>query len=138
VHTASLRHALSLVLLRLAHLESAAPAGRAVDTAFVRFRAAVEHGFALNRNVADYAHDLGYSPRTLSRVTEQAAGLTAKEFIDRRVLLEAQRLLAHTERPANRIATDLGFSSATNFTKFFRKHTQQTPLDFRRHARADA
>lgn len=136
VHTAALRHALSLLLLRLAHLDSAAPAEGLVDTAFLRFRAAVEQGFMHGRSVASYAHDLGYSARTLSRATEQAVGVSAKDFIDRRVVLEAQRLLAHTDQPANRIATDLGFSSGTNFTKFFRKHTRQTPLQFRRHARA--
>jgi AraC-like DNA-binding protein len=137
VRTVALRHALSIVLLRLAHLDPAAPVDGVVDSAFLRFRAAVEREFAHNRNVADYAFNLGYSPRTLSRVTEQAVGMAAKQFIDRRVVLEAQRLLAHTDRPANGIATDLGFSSATNFTKFFHKHTGCTPLEFRRHARAD-
>ncbi|KOG90185.1 transcriptional regulator, partial [Streptomyces varsoviensis] len=68
------------------------------------FRAAVERGFATSHRVADYARTLGYSPRTLSHASLAAAGVGAKEFIDRRVVLEAKRLLAHSELPAARIA----------------------------------
>ncbi|MEI2816294.1 MAG: helix-turn-helix domain-containing protein [Microthrixaceae bacterium] len=59
------------------------------------------------------------------------AGVNAKEFIDRRVVLEAKRLLAHSQWPAARIATELGFSSATNFSKYFHKHTGAAPIAFR-------
>jgi AraC-like DNA-binding protein len=55
----------------------------------------------------------------------------AKEFIDRRVMLEAKRLLIHDELSAAQIATYLGFTSATNFTKFFRRHTGSSPGAFR-------
>ena len=97
----------------------------------MRFRAAVDRDFASVRRVEDYAHALGYSARTLSRATLAADGVTAKEFIDRRVLLEAKRLLAHSDQSAARIAAQLGFSSATNFSKFFHRHTGKSPLGFR-------
>jgi AraC-like DNA-binding protein len=65
------------------------------------------------------------------RAVRAATGETPKGFIDKRVVLEAKRLLAHSDQPANRIAHQLGFSSATNFSKYFQQRTGQTPISFR-------
>ncbi|AZS71972.1 AraC family transcriptional regulator [Streptomyces lydicus] len=92
---------------------------------------AAARGFTRSRRVTDYARSLGYAPRTLSRATEAAAGVGAKEFIDRRVVLEAKRLLAHGDQSAARIADRLGFADATNFSKFFQRQTGTTPIAFR-------
>ncbi|MGW4637892.1 helix-turn-helix transcriptional regulator [Sphaerisporangium sp. NPDC004334] len=136
VHALRLRQALGLLLLRLAYLESVTRSSpEPADAIFVRFRQAVERHFATSRSVTDYARRLGYSPRTLSRATEQAAGIGAKRFIDRRVVLEAQRLLAHTDRTVTQIAMDLGFPSAANFTTFFHRHAGRTALEFRQQVR---
>ncbi|MFF8908041.1 helix-turn-helix transcriptional regulator [Streptomyces olivaceoviridis] len=132
VHTAALRHLLAVLVLRLAHLT--APVGSPApepDATYLDFRDAVEREFARTRRVEDYAEALGYSARTLSRATLASAGLGAKEFIDRRVILEAKRLLAHSDRTAARIATRLGFSSATHFSKYFHQRTGQSPIAFR-------
>ncbi|MBO8186214.1 helix-turn-helix transcriptional regulator [Streptomyces spirodelae] len=133
-HTEVLRHLLGVLLLRLVRLagtEEQGPDAVTSSEPFRRFRAAVEKDFARTRRVADYAHALGYSPRTLSRATRAAAGLGAKEFVDRRVILEAKRLLAHTDRSAARIAAALGFADATNFAKFFHQRSGTTPGAFR-------
>lgn len=132
VHGEMLRHLLAVLVLRIAHLT--APVGSAPAEpcgTFLRFRDAVERGFTHSRRVEDYARALGYSPRTLSRATLATAGVGAKEFIDRRVVLEARRLLAHGDQPAARIAARLGFADATNFTKFFQQRTGLTPIAFR-------
>jgi AraC-like DNA-binding protein len=133
VHTAVLRHLLATLVLRLSHAGDQ-PAGartRPLPEVFARFRALVERDFARSRDVSEYAAQLGYSPRTVSRATHEAFGIAAKQFIDRRVTLEAKRLLVHDELSAAQIATNLGFTSATNFTKFFRRHTGSTPGAFR-------
>ncbi|MCB5910334.1 helix-turn-helix domain-containing protein [Streptomyces pinistramenti] len=134
-HVDVLRHLLAVLVLRVAHLEVPAHAADGsvceASVAYLRFREAVERDFAHSRRVADYARALGYAPRTLSRATEAAAGVGAKEFIDRRVVLEAKRLLAHGDRSAARIADRLGFADATNFTKFFQRHAGTTPIAFR-------
>jgi AraC-like DNA-binding protein len=135
-HIAVLRHLLDVLILRLAHLE--APESPAADSpaagpseTFLRFRETVERDFARTRRVDDYALVLGYSARTLSRAALDSAGIGAKEFIDRRVVLEAKRLLAHTDLAAARIAAQLGFSSATNFAKYFHQRAGQAPIAFR-------
>ncbi|WP_327702948.1 AraC family transcriptional regulator [Streptomyces decoyicus] len=133
IHLDVLRHLLAVLVLRAAY-PGGEPDGDGSCTAgaaYLRFRDAVERGFTRSRRVADYARSLGYAPRTLSRATEAAAGVGAKEFIDRRVVLEAKRLLAHGDQSAARIADRLGFADATNFSKFFQRQTGTTPIAFR-------
>ncbi|MFF6947438.1 helix-turn-helix domain-containing protein [Streptomyces iakyrus] len=133
LHTAVLRHTLTAFLLRLAHLAArSAPAlHRRTDSTFTLFRDAVERDFATNHSVSAYADALGYSRRTLVRAVRAATGETPKAFIDKRVVLEAKRLLAHTELPIGRVGAAVGFPDAANFSKFFHQHTDQTPAAFR-------
>ena len=132
LHTAVLRHSLTAFLLRLAHLAaSSAEAGRRTESTFTLFRDAVERDFATNHSVSAYADALGYSRRTLVRAVRAATGETPKGFIDKRVVLEAKRLLAHTELPIGRVGAAVGFPDPANFSKFFHLHTGQTPAGFR-------
>lgn len=135
VHIAVLRHLLSVLVLRLADRPGGRPSTAEDSDTFRRFREAVERDFTKTREVADYARNLGYSPRTLTRATASAVGTSAKGFIDERVMLEAKRRLAHSDEPAVRIAAHLGFSSATNFSKYFQSRAGQSPIQFRNAAR---
>jgi AraC-like DNA-binding protein len=135
VHLSAMRHLLAVLALRLSHSGTVeAPAGEANET-FRRFRYAVERGFARSRRVEDYAAQLGYSPRTIARAAFAATGMGAKEFIDRRIVLEAKRLLAHSDHTAAKIARNLGFKDATNFSKYFYQRTGRTPIAFRTESR---
>ncbi|MEU0781099.1 AraC family transcriptional regulator [Streptomyces sp. NPDC006173] len=136
-HATVLRQLLDVLILRVAHLGTPGDPGHAPSETFLRFRGAVERDFAHTRRVDDYAVALGYSTRTLSRATLDTAGVGAKEFVDRRVVLEAKRLLAHTDLAAARIAAQLGFSSATNFAKYFHQRAGQAPIAFRTAVRGE-
>ncbi|MBS1824040.1 MAG: helix-turn-helix domain-containing protein [Acidobacteria bacterium] len=92
----------------------------------------VESQFAREHSVRFYARRLGYSEKTLTRASVAAAGKTAKELIDERVALEAKRLLAHSGASIVEIGSQLGFSEATNFVKFFKRMAGVTPSLFRR------
>ncbi|WP_187774209.1 AraC family transcriptional regulator [Lolliginicoccus suaedae] len=131
-----LRHLANTLLLTL--LDIAPPdggPGPAIAPSTVdRFAQAVEDGFARTRSVSDYARELGYSEKTVTRAVRTATGLTAKQFIDERVILECKRLLAHTERTTGSIADSLGFSDVSNFTKFFAARAGMSPTEFRRSA----
>lgn len=133
LHTAVLRHSLTAFLLRLSHLaaSTAESVRQTSDSTFTLFRDAVEKDFASNHSVSAYADALGYSRRTLVRAVRGATGDTPKAFIDKRVVLEAKRLLAHTDLPIGRVGAAVGFPDAANFSKFFHQHTDQTPAAFR-------
>ncbi|MFI6851325.1 helix-turn-helix domain-containing protein [Streptomyces sp. NPDC050416] len=133
LHTAVLRHSLTAFLLRLSHLaaSTAESVRQTSDSTFTLFRDAVEKDFATNHSVSAYADALGYSRRTLVRAVRGATGDTPKAFIDKRVVLEAKRLLAHTDLPIGRVGAAVGFPDAANFSKFFHQHTDVTPAAFR-------
>lgn len=105
-----------------------------LPVAYTTFREAIEADLAASHDVTWYADRVGYSARTLSRACLSSTGQTAKAVLTERLLLEAKRLLVHTDLPAAAIATDLGFSEATNFGKFFSRHSGTTPARFRESA----
>lgn len=127
------RHLLAALVLRLAHLDTTGAGSLEPTTteAFRRFERAVERDFARTHRVEDYAAALGYSVRTLTRATRAAVGCGAKQFLDDRVLLEAKRLLVHTDLSATAIGERLGFPDATVFTKFFHRRANETPAPFK-------
>ncbi|MBI0296168.1 helix-turn-helix domain-containing protein [Streptomyces sp. PRKS01-29] len=133
-HVEVVRHLVAVLVLRLAHLPGAQSGDTAGSEAFRRFQQAVERDYTHTHRVEDYADRLGYSVRTLTRATRATVGCGAKRFIDDRVLLEAKRLLVHTDLSATAIGERLGFPDATVFTKFFRRRSGETPAGFRTRA----
>ncbi len=136
---ALLRSQLDALLIRLCliqeHDAQARGAAPVLMQRFRRYRLAVEQAFPRQHRVAQYARQLGCSERSLNRATMDIAGVSAKAFLSQRIVLEAKRLLAHTASPVSVIANQLGFEETTNFVKFFRRETTDTPGAFRsRHA----
>ncbi len=127
-----LLHALLLRLRRIVVKQEATPTiPSSLAHIFRLFQKEVESTFERTREIEAYATRLGYSTRTLTRASLAMAGVTAKAFVDARVLLEGKRLLAHSELSVAQIAYQLGFSEATNFAKFFKRATKGSPLEFR-------
>lgn len=88
-----------------------------------------------SRSVKERARRLGYSQRTLTRACLTATGRTAKEVIDDRIVLEAQRLLIDGDPTVSSVASHLAFSESSNFTNFFRRTTGETPAGWRDRSR---
>jgi AraC-like DNA-binding protein len=133
VRRSVLGQSLAALLLLLTFLDDheEAGAGEATPEAFIWFRDHIEERFREWHQVSDYADRLGYSARTLSRLTRQQTGLSAKELIDERILLEAKRQLSHSDAPVAEIAEELGFDDASNFSSYFRRQAKVTPGAFR-------
>ncbi len=98
---------------------------------FHHFKALVEQHFADWKSIRAYALELGCTERSLTRAALDAEGISAKEYVSRRLGLEAKRLLIHTDWPVGVIADHLGFKEATHFSKFFRRVAGFTPQQFR-------
>lgn len=124
-------HLVHVVVCSLGEAPSELAPETSVATVFQILKREVERRYASTRVVEDYAKSTGYSSKTLARACHALTGQSAKAFIDARVLLEARRLLAHTSLTVGQIAVRLGFSEATNFSKFFRHHARETALEFR-------
>ncbi len=97
-----------------------------------RFQHELEKAVTNRPSVDLLARRLGVSGSTLTRSCRSRLGQSAKTLVDRRVALEAQRLLVHSTASAGTIGETLGFSEPTNFVKFFRRLVGTTPDAFRR------
>lgn len=95
------------------------------------FEAELEQHFRSHRSVADYAQRLGYSESTLNRACRAATGQSAKVLLDRRLAMEAARMLVHSPASVAEVGHALGFSEPTNFNRFFVRLVGATPLSFR-------
>lgn len=98
---------------------------------FQRFVALVHEHCTEQREVAFYADWLCISTRYLSTIIRSVAHSTAKEFIDRSVVLEIKMLLGSTELSVQEIAYRLHFPDQSYLGRFFKKHTGVSPTEFR-------
>jgi AraC-like DNA-binding protein len=121
---------LRLTILRDQHLETEIARTPGVQR-FAKFRRLVEENYTGWHQVSYYAAALACTEKSLTRAALEATGQSAKTIITARIVLEAKRLLVHTDRPIYLIAEGLGFDEATNFGKFFKRETQFTPIKFR-------
>lgn len=97
----------------------------------IQFRNLIDQNFSKDRSVAFYAGQLNISEKSLLRSTSSVFGKSPKEVIHERLLIEAKRLLLHSNANTKEISFTLGFDEPTNFVKYFKKYTQKTPLEFR-------
>lgn len=108
----------------------------ALPKAYTAFRAVLEQNLGAGLTVEQLSARAGFSSRTITRACVAVTGRTAKQLHDERVVLEARRLMCFTDLTIARIAADLGFAEATNFTKVFRRLTGTSPSEARAVARA--
>jgi AraC-like DNA-binding protein len=87
-----------------------------------------------NPNVAEIAHELHMSPRTLGRRLEHE-GTTFKELLDDLRRRLALRYVGGHDLGLSEIAFLLGFSQSAAFHRAFKRWTGQTPLEYRRERR---
>lgn len=84
------------------------------------------------KTVREYAALLSITPNHLTDTTRRILGVSASRLIDQRIIVEAKRLLAHSEQTIAQICQELHFDDQSYFTRFFKRATAQTPTGFRR------
>jgi AraC family transcriptional regulator, transcriptional activator of pobA len=87
------------------------------------FKALVEEHFNEWHQVQEYARELNVSPNYLNEVIKSGMNMSAKDYIQQRVTLEAKRLVAFTSKSVKEIGFHLGFEDPSHFSKFFKSHT---------------
>jgi len=68
----------------------------------------------------------------LSRIYKEITGLTVHEYINIRRIKYSQNLLINSTKSVEEIAIESGFQSLTYFERVFRKHTDTSPLKYRK------
>ncbi|MVM33103.1 helix-turn-helix domain-containing protein [Spirosoma sp. HMF4905] len=95
------------------------------------FRQLVKQNFIHWKRPAHYAAALHLSVNHLNDTVRQKTGFSVSYWIQHQTMLEARRLLYHTQQTVKEVAYELGFEDQHYFSRLFRKVTGQTPLSFR-------
>jgi AraC-like DNA-binding protein len=91
----------------------------------------IELFYKENKSAAFYANTLNITPKHLNRVTKTTINKTTTELITERVLLEAKRLIVHSNNSLSNIGEILGYEDYAYFSKVFKKNTTVTPIQFK-------
>lgn len=101
------------------------------QTIFDRFIQLVNQHCNEHHQLAYYADRLCLTQRYLGTVVRQTSGTTAKEWIDRALITQAKVLLRHSDKSVVQISEDLNFPNPAFFSKYFKRLTAMTPLEYR-------
>lgn len=101
-----------------------------------RFQEKIDVCYQQYHEVNDYASMLNISSGHLSDVIRNQSGKPAIKHIHDRLIMEARRLLFHTNQPLKDISFHLGFADTSYFNRFFKRETGLTPATYRDQTRA--
>jgi len=96
------------------------------------FKTLLERDFITHKKPGYYAQSLHISTHYLNECVKKATGNSVSNLIQHRVILEAKRLLYHSNRSVKEIAFELGFDDYPYFSRLFSKATGITALTFRK------
>ena len=97
-----------------------------------KYQELIEKNFASLKVPKEYAALLNITPNYLNSYCKKRSGKSAGALIRQRIILEAKRLLAHTQLSVAEISYQLNFDDNSYFGRYFKKYTGVTPEGFRR------
>lgn len=114
-------------------MERITPADRLSRFDFITkaFKLLLERDFASLKRPSNYANALNISMPYLNECVKNSTGFSVSHHIQQRVILEAKRLLYHSDRSVKEIAGELGYDDHAYFSRLFSKVTGMTALGFR-------
>jgi len=96
------------------------------------FKAVLEQNFVTTKRPTDFAQILNISTPYLNECVKKSTGQSVSYHIQQRIILEAKRLLYHSDKSVKEIAADLGYEDYTYFSRLFTKVGGMTALTFRK------
>jgi AraC-like DNA-binding protein/quercetin dioxygenase-like cupin family protein len=99
-----------------------------------RFYQLVEENNHKNFSLKQYANLLAITPNHLTQAVKRYTSKTSSQIIKAKQVLEIKRLLVHTNLNISEIAQQLNFEDQSYFTKFFKRETGYSPLQYRAEA----
>lgn len=135
------RSLISALIYQLMEFQDAAPRvdddteryTRPGNNAYVNdFMTLLHDNFRTRHSVNYYASRLFISPKYLSLILKEATGMTAGEWIDRLLVIEAKNLLRYSGKNIQQIAYELHFNNQSAFGKYFKNRTGHSPSAFRK------
>lgn len=108
-----------------------------IDPVLERLQQMLEENFDQEKEVDFYARKLFLTPNYLNRLCRRQWGINVKKVIDNRIVMEAIRLLMDDKMyTIMDISLRLGFSNASNFSRFLKSRTNNSALQLRNQLRS--
>ncbi len=95
------------------------------------FRELLDADYTTAKRPVAYASKLNISAHYLNECVKDTTGYPVSYHIQQRVILEAKRLLQHSDKSVKEIAAELGYDDYPYFSRLFTKVTGMTALAFR-------
>lgn len=83
------------------------------------------------RTVSHYAKQLEVSADHLNIAVRETSGFTAMEWINRVTIDLSEVLLSEKKMSISEVAHKMGFVEQPSFSRFFKKETGMTPMEYR-------
>lgn len=98
---------------------------------FLKFMELLLLNFRSEHLVGFYADKLALSPKYLSSIIKEFSGVSASQWINDYIVVEAKTLLKSSDMNIKQIADYLYFPNSSFFSKYFKHHTGLTPKEYR-------
>lgn len=96
-----------------------------------RFMELVQEHYREERLIGFYADKLCITAKYLSKLVKENTGISAGDWIERHVILEARAMLQSSDMTIQQIATSLNFPNQSFFGKYFKRATGISPKQYR-------
>jgi len=97
---------------------------------YIDFKIIIETNLTEQHSIATIAEKLAVSTNKLYNIVKEFSGVSPKEFIINRLMLEAQRKLYYSKLSTKEVAYELGFNDPNYFSRLFRKHTGKNITEY--------
>lgn len=98
---------------------------------FNRFIQLVNENCEQHRDMEFYADKICLNKQYLSSIISDVSKRKASSWIEEALITRTKVLLRHDEMTVNEISDRLGFSEPSNLTRYFKRATGMTPLEYR-------
>ena len=95
-----------------------------------QFKLIIEKELTEHQSIQSIAKKMSVTNNSLYYIVKNHTGLSPKEYITNRLVLEAQRKLYYSETSVKELAYTLGFSDPDYFSKLFKKETGKSISQF--------
>lgn len=91
----------------------------------------INANYKLEKSCQFYADKLALTGKRINELVKMDLGKTVTQLIHERIILEANRELAFSNKTIKAISLDLGFNDPAYFSRFYRNSMKESPAAFR-------
>lgn len=131
---ATIHNLLTILLIKIQRLLPDVVTSSAETSIFSSLNQLMEKNNYKMVTPSHYAKALKVSLKALNQAVKEYTGQVCGEYIRSKTVIEAKRLLRYTSKSSSQITTELGFADTGYFSRFFKRETGLSPIEFRKNS----